>query len=270
MRNIVGDSSGWRAADRNPDEIARYLDTLAQVLSGMKQKSIDMLRLESGAAVLDVGCGLGHDVMAIAHQLGGTARVVGVDISHELIAKAMERARTARPPPEFRLGDALALDFADDTFDACRIDRVLQHLHDPARAVAEMVRVTRPGGRVCASDADWHTLAIAGGDTAVTQAIVRHRGFVECRQGDIGRRLPRLLIDAGCDDVGMDVHATWYRDLATADFLLTIRGALDATMASGAVARDAGEVWWQALQNLDARGGFFASITGMICAGTVR
>ena len=42
----------------------------------------------------------------------------------------------------------MALEFADATFDACRADRVLQHLLDPGRAVAEMVRVTRPGGRL--------------------------------------------------------------------------------------------------------------------------
>src|SRR5215472_1128612 len=145
---IGGDMSGaWRALERDPGEVTRYLELLTQQLDGMKRKSIDLLRLRLGDSVLDVGCGLGRDAEIILGAVGAAGRVVGIDPNQELVAKAMERTRAIFPRPEFRAGDALSLEFADNTFDGCRTDRVLQHLDDPERAVAEMVRVTRPGGR---------------------------------------------------------------------------------------------------------------------------
>jgi hypothetical protein len=88
-------------------------------------------------------------------------------------------------------------------------------------------------------DADWHTLMIAGGVIAVAQAVTRQHGFVASRQGDIGRRLVQSLIDAGCDDVDLAVEVLSFRDLPTANFMLSIRSTLDSAMEDGAIARDA-------------------------------
>jgi ubiquinone/menaquinone biosynthesis C-methylase UbiE len=268
MSGIVNASSGWRAVDEDAAEVTGYLETVTRLLAAFKRKSIDMLRLSNGASVLDVGCGLGHDVEAILAKTDG--RVVGIDASQELITKAIDRTQGLSRRPEFYVGDALALQFADNSFDVCRIDRVLQHLKAPAQAVAEMVRVTRPQGRVSAFDTDWHTLSIAGGDIAVAQAVTRQRAFVASSQGDIGRRLVQLLTDAGCDDVEVEPVVVLLRDLRTANFALHIRSTLEAVLTEGAITRDAGEQWWEAVQELDARGQFFASVNNVICAAAVR
>jgi len=270
MSNTENISSYWRTVDRDPERAARFLEEATRLADPAKRVSIAMLGLQPGATVLDVGCGLGRDAEAMVEHVGPSGRVVGIDFSQELIAKATERTKGLATRPEFLVGDALALEFADDTFDACREDRMLQHLHDPARAMAEMVRATRPRGRVSVLEPDWHTLTIAGGDLAVAQAVTRQRAVVMNRQGDIGRRLVQLLMDAGCDDVDVEGRVLWCRDLGTFDFVLTIRGALEAAMANGAIARDAGEAWWQAMRELDARGRFFASCNVVICAGTVQ
>jgi ubiquinone/menaquinone biosynthesis C-methylase UbiE len=254
--------------ERDPEEVTRYLELVTRLLDAMKRKSIDVLKLQPGGSVLDVGCGLGRDAEIILGAVGSAGRVVGIDPNQDLVAKAIERTRAIFPRPEFRIGDALALEFADNTFDACRTDRVLQHLHDPARAVLEMVRVTRPGGRASVLDVDWHTLTIAGGDIAVAQQLARHQAFASS-QGDIGRRLVQLLMDAGCKDVEVDAQVALFRDLGTANFVLQTRSTLEAAISGGAIARDAGEVWWKAVRELDARDRFFASVNVVICAGTV-
>ena len=79
-----------------------------------------------------------------------------------------------------------------------------------------------------------------------------------------------MLIDAGCEDVDVKAEVLMVRDLATADFALHIRSSLEATIIDGAIPRDAGERWWQAVQELDARGGFVTTITEVICGATVR
>ncbi|MGZ4304736.1 MAG: methyltransferase domain-containing protein [Solirubrobacteraceae bacterium] len=107
--------------------------------------------------MLDLGCGTGADVIDIARLVGPGGRVVGVDVSEALIAEARRRWDDSGLPIEFRLGDAQQLEFDDDSFDACRTKRMLMHVPDERRALAEMVRVTRRGGRVAAFDFDWDT-----------------------------------------------------------------------------------------------------------------
>ena len=76
-------------------------------------------------------------------------------------------------------------------------------------------------------------------------------------------------MDAGCDDVDVGAEVFLLRDLGTADSMFQIR-RLDAAVADGAVAQDKGELWWRAVQELDARGRFFASCNAVICGGTVQ
>src|SRR5204863_3847073 len=100
------------------------------------------------------------------------------------------------------VGDASALDEPDDSFDAVRSERTLQWLAAPAAAVAEMVRVVRPGGRVSLIDTDWSTFAIEVGDDALA-ALVRDWLRIERnRPSNVGRRLQELLGAAGCVPLG--------------------------------------------------------------------
>jgi ubiquinone/menaquinone biosynthesis C-methylase UbiE len=257
----------WRSIERDPEEAARYLEVVTQLLDAAKRQSIDMLRLQPGDSVLDVGCGLGKDAEIILTEVDPTGRVTGIDTNRYLIAKASERTKEAFPRLKFHVGDALALDFPNDTFDACRADRVLQHLDDPVRAIMEMVRVTKPRGRISMMDIDWHTMIIAGGDIAVAQKVTQHQASFSAKQGDIGRRLMQLLMDAGCDDLEVDAKVTLYRNLGVANFVLRIRNTLEAAINSGSISPDAGETWWKAIHELNARKRFFASVNCVICAG---
>src|SRR5947209_7552047 len=90
----------------------------------------------------------------IAALVAPQGKVIGVDYSAEMIDEARARIADTQLPVEFVRGDAVALDFADASFDRCRCDRVLIHVTDPGTAVREMARVTRPGGLVVVSDID--------------------------------------------------------------------------------------------------------------------
>jgi ubiquinone/menaquinone biosynthesis C-methylase UbiE len=261
-------SEAWRDLCQDPEEVVRYLDLAAERLAELKRTSIEMMKLQPGSLALDVGCGLGRDAEIMLDAIGAGGRVTGVDLDPKLIAKAIERTQASPLRPSFEVGDILSLRFADNTFDGCRVDRVLQHLPDPSRAMAEMIRVTRPGGRLSILDLDWHTLILAGGDITISQELTRYIASVAVCHGDIGRRLVQLLISAGCGDIEIKPHVSLIRDLHTAAFVLQIRRALEALIAAKIVSRDAGEEWWQALEALDARGCFYASVDIVICAGT--
>jgi len=97
-----------------------------------------------GKRVLDVGTGKGRFAIPFARQ---GAEVVAMDISGEMLLEARRRARQSGVQPHLVLGDAENLPFARNAFDVVSCMEALMHVPHPQRAVAEVARVTRPGGQ---------------------------------------------------------------------------------------------------------------------------
>lgn len=165
-----------------------------------QQLSYDLLGAREGMRLLDVGCGIGDDVRALAALVGASGRVVGLDNSETMLEKARELSAEAEFPGEFVLGDLLALPFDDATFDGCRAERVLIHSEDPELALTEMARVTRPGGVVVVTEPDMEALTYH----ASQPGLVRRLALWHCERvhnGRIGRELPERFARAGLTDI---------------------------------------------------------------------
>jgi demethylmenaquinone methyltransferase / 2-methoxy-6-polyprenyl-1,4-benzoquinol methylase len=134
------------------DGIARRYDLLNRILSlgldqGWRRRAVRALRLGPGCEVLDLATGTG-DMALLVKRRHPEARVVGVDPSRGMLDVAVEKARRAGAAIDFRVGDAEALDIEDDRFDATCIAFGIRNVPDRPRALREMARVTRTGGRV--------------------------------------------------------------------------------------------------------------------------
>lgn len=190
-------------AARDPQSFVRYLQR--QHASGQEANlrqllCYDLLEVCEGQHLLDVGCGLGDDVRALAGLVGASGRVVGLDNSERLLEVARGRSEEVQNASAFIHGDMHHMPFADATFDGCRCERVLVHSASPAQVVGEMLRVVRPGGRVVVTEADLDTLVFH----ATQQAVVRrltHWHSDRVRSGTIGRQLPEIFRQSGLEDV---------------------------------------------------------------------
>ncbi|HEY8334745.1 MAG TPA: class I SAM-dependent methyltransferase [Tardiphaga sp.] len=135
------------------DELIRFNDGAAyeRMMGGWSRIAgdifLDWLAPTAGLRWVDVGCGNGAFTEAIVQRCA-PAEIQGVDPSEGQIAFA--RTREAARPAVFQLGDAMALPFADGAFDAAVMALVIFFVPDPAKGVAEMVRVVAPGGLVAA------------------------------------------------------------------------------------------------------------------------
>ena len=122
----------------------------------------------------------------------------------------------------------------------------------PGLAVAEMARVTRPGGWVVAAEPDWATLVIDAEDREVTRAVAAS-ATDRVRSGAVGRTLRGLLVGAGLVEVGVAARTLVVTDRGAAETLLDIGGAAERAVEAGLIAADRGAAWSPALDR--GRGG---------------
>ncbi|CAM5653254.1 MULTISPECIES: methyltransferase domain-containing protein [Streptomyces] len=143
------------AADEAQSHVIRYLDAAAahHEMQRMRSAAFDVFAPTPGERLLDVGCGAGEVARQLGARVGKEGHVSAVDRS--ALAVSVASSRHDGTPVDYAVGDVMALDAPDGHFDGVRCERVLQHLGDPDGAIRELIRVTRPGGRVCVIDTDW-------------------------------------------------------------------------------------------------------------------
>jgi ubiquinone/menaquinone biosynthesis C-methylase UbiE len=263
-------ASGFKDVDRAADfaVFASCLDLIESMpfFAEGKRESFGLLGAAPGRRILDVGCGLGDDAAALAALVATGGEVVGVDGSQAMV-EAARRRHGGVEGLSFEVADAADLPFDDASFDGCRIDRVLQHIADPAPVVREMVRVLRPGGVLVAFDNDWETLTVDSADRALTRAVMN--AFCDrFPSGWIGRQLVPLFLDAGLRDVVASPKTLVLRELDVADRIYSFFATVGRLADAGVIGRDDAARWSDGLRAAAADGRFFSSYTGFLVRGT--
>lgn len=136
--------------------IARRYDAANRLLSGgidqwWRKRLVRLVRRLSPRDVLDLATGSGDVAFALARALGPAARITGMDFCQPMLDQALAKQSLLPGAGQnivFRQGDGLALPCADESFDAVTVSFGLRNMADRHRALSEMRRVLRPGGRV--------------------------------------------------------------------------------------------------------------------------
>ncbi|MFE2046726.1 methyltransferase domain-containing protein [Streptomyces sp. NPDC059477] len=240
-----------------PDQAAYMLRAAARDAGrAYKQQLLDLLDVRAGHTVLDVGCGPGTDLPALAERAGATGSVIGVDQDPAMLARARERT-DGLPRVEFREGDAHDLPVAPGSVDRAKVDRVLMHVADPGEVLAQLHRVTRPGARIGLAEPDWDTLIVDAEDLGTSRAFTRYTTAAVVRQATIGRALPRLAERAGFRVETVLTTTPLFRDVEEADYTLGLGRNLERAIAAGHIDPVRGRRWFTDLSD----GSFYASFT---------
>lgn len=265
------DLSGFSHVDRttDPDQFLQLLDTINAwpiFRDEEKPRSVELMNVQPGQHVLDVGCGLGDVTRALAEKVGSRGRTVGVDLSERLITEARRRSAASGLPIEFHVADAARLDWPDCTFDASRATRVLMFMADPHQAIREMVRVIRSGGRIVVGEFDMETAIVDSPYRLLTRRLLDF-WCDTIPNGWIGRQLPGLFRELGLRDVTvvpltlrMTAYAQW-NDVFQIE--ATVQRARQGNVVSAAEA----DLWLRQLCEADAQGRFSLAMTLFLVAG---
>jgi SAM-dependent methyltransferase len=242
-------------ASSDPAEAVACQERLADWPAVAAYKRYSRELLGSERPVLDVGCGPGLDLVALG------AGAVGVDGSLAMCRAAADRGVLVCQ------GDALALPFADGRFAGVRADRVLQHVADPERALAELVRVVGSGGLVVVADPDQESLVIEvpGVEADLMARVKVWRRDLSYRNGRFARRVPWLLGRLGMVDIDVAAFPLVLTDPWEA-FGLPGWVAYARELGGGFSAGDE-RAWADGLERVRREGGFVFSLTFLVTSG---
>jgi arsenite methyltransferase len=164
--------------------LAEAYDRVSELQLEEGKRLVDRLGLGEGARVLDVGCGTGRLARWIAERLGPKGSVVGIDPLEHRISVARSHVGAVR----FEVGRAEDLGaFGDCSFDAVCLSSVLHWVSDKARALAEIRRVLRPGGRLAVTTPP-QELSRSGTFALVLQPLLQRPPYAGHADRSVGRR----------------------------------------------------------------------------------
>ncbi|MCV6604971.1 MAG: methyltransferase domain-containing protein, partial [Porticoccaceae bacterium] len=232
----------------------------------VKRKSYDVMGAKEGGVYLDLGCGTGDDAIALAEIAGSSGRVVGVDNSALMIAEADKKAEQAGVEVEFYQSSGDALEFEDGTFDACRADRVFQHLPDREKVLEEMIRVTRPGGKILLNDPDYGGRMVDGYDRELTNRILTYVND-RVRNPWAGRQHYRLMKQAGLVDLVVHPRISASSDFEQAKRLNRLADTAEMMKKEGVLTADEASTWLADLEKAAEAGHFFCTVTSFMVCG---
>ncbi|MDX6577151.1 MAG: hypothetical protein QOE96_3104 [Blastocatellia bacterium] len=247
----------------------KHLDTVARYTADYRQHLYNLMEVTEGDAVLDLGCGPGTSATLVGRLVGPEGRLVAVDKDSAVLAVARQRAEEAALTERLAcvVSDGTALPFVGDSFDVCYSENVFMHLEDPERVLAELLRVTRPGGRILIRDIDHATLSI-GLPEAELERKVAACWAAKHANPYAGRKLLGSLTRLGMSN--LSVHLKAFRlgkDLNVALYLLQLDDVLDEGVAAGRLTPEESARFREALEQASDSGQVYATMTAVAVTG---
>jgi len=222
-----------------------------------RARILHALALQPGARVLDVGSGPGHQAFELSSVVGDTGHITGVDAADSAIEIARRRC-AALHNVRFQRGDAAQLPFDAATFDAVMSSQVCEYLEDVGRALAEMFRVLKPGGRVLIHDTDWGAVLWHASDPDRMARILKiWDGHLA--NPHLPQTLGRKLTDAGFKHVRAEavVPVETHYDPSSVSAIL-MKFVVGYVVSQG-IPQSEADAWADDLRALGASGDYFFS-----------
>jgi ubiquinone/menaquinone biosynthesis C-methylase UbiE len=268
-----GKLSPWRESARIDDSEAKEhverLELRAQAKDEVAARNeyIRLLGVSPGERVLEIGCGSGAVTRALAERIAPDGKVTGLDACAPLlpIARALADEAGMGNLIEFHHGDCRDLPFSDASFDVTLAVTTLSHVPNAERALQEMVRVTRPGGRLGIFDMDGDSFLISHPDRPCTRKIVA--AFAD--YGQVNSWMMRSIMGV-LEDLGIEnVQVRGFMPLDKEGYYArAAERCAEVALDAGAITNEERLEWQRTLRGEMAAGRFIAGRLHIFAWGT--
>lgn len=238
----------------NPDDPETYRDIF------------QLLQVQEGQYILDIGCGLGSVARALAQSTGASGLAIGVDNSKTMIRQCHQLSKDSCLSVKFYVANAHYLPFDDGIFDGCCSIGLLEIVDNPYQVLAEMVRVAKRGAHIVVRAPDFGTVALDATDREVTRKFYEFLCDAEMN-GWIGRQLLGLYKEFNLTDI-IIVPQTWIeRDYKLLHYIWSSTGWIERAQASGVVSAAEVDRWLAQLEEAGQADKFFHAMTWFLVGG---
>ncbi len=228
-----------------------------------RMRTLEALHLEAGESVLDVGCGSGLLAYDMATLVGTNGRVVGVDVSEDMLMLA-ERRCADLPQVHLEQSGAENLPAGDASFDAVTCVQVLLYLSDVPTALSEMYRVLRSGGRIAIIETDWRGTVLNSFDDSLTRKMLTAWDDAVFSP-NLPVRLGPLMKAQGFSAVGVDAFPILNTSCTPGNFSSEMFDQFaQYAREHGTVSAGESEAWLDDLQNKGADRSYFFCVNRFV------
>jgi ubiquinone/menaquinone biosynthesis C-methylase UbiE len=227
------------------------------------------MQIEPGHRVLDAGCGPGVDSVPLAQRVGATGKVYALDSDAAMLAQAARHA--AEQGVQDRIvhlhASARGLPLPEASVDGCRAERLLQVLppgSGPA-VISELVRVTRPGGRVVIADTDWGSASVDFSDSVLERKLLNFFATRMRPNGFAGRNAAALLRARQVSDLSVEVVPLMQQRLDDTPFGDWLTGT---AVREQVITPDQAAAWRSELRRRETDGTLYLGVNMVVVAAT--
>ncbi len=238
----------------------------APEIENQRRVTLAQLELLPGESVLDVGCGSGFLTAEMATAVGERGVVIAVDKSDDMVAATQERC-DGMGQVAAHTADVTALPMTDASFTAVTCTQVLLYVDQVEKALNEMMRVLKPGGRLAVLETDWRGVVMASHYPEITDAIFR--GWDNTVPSpNLPTRLLPLMRKAGLENVHASAIPLLNTEYDSGSFSVSSLDWMTATARKqGAITDEEANLWRADLETLGSQGGYFFCVNRFLFVG---
>jgi ubiquinone/menaquinone biosynthesis C-methylase UbiE len=194
----------------------QYLERLQHFFVNSKKKSYSLMDLREGDEVLDIGCGIGNDVINIAQS---RAKITGIDNDKGFIAIARENAKQI-PNINFICCEADQIPLQANSIDKIRFDRTLQHISNHDAVLTETNRLLKPGGLLIITEPDYLSWHLFLNDENFEYKLMQYIAYGRFKNAHLIRKLSEALRKNGFELQSIEVFNYIITDFEFANYIV--------------------------------------------------
>lgn len=222
-----------------------YLETLQKLFTRTKERSYNLLSPQTMETIVDIGCGVGQDVINLAKS---GANIIGIDNDKNFIEIAKKQQHNDLQF-QFIYCQADNIPIPSSTIDKVRFDRVLQHISEHEKVLNEVTRILKPNGVLQIIDTDYLSCSLFLEDEILERKIIETVAYKKIPNGHKIRKLPSTLKRIGFTLTTTEIHNYIVNDFEFANYIIRFDNLIKEEFNNGNITDNQLDLWQQGKSN---------------------